>query len=94
MPRKTKTSLAAARELPAIPEELIAHFVKGPMTAGAVQDASMAFKKALIRDLRRSRGVQARLRRFAPVVPGFPGQVVTGASSSHSFSQYNHASKH
>ncbi|SOY64918.1 transposase (plasmid) [Cupriavidus taiwanensis] len=31
-----------------IPEDLIAHFVKGPMTAGAVQDASMAFKKALI----------------------------------------------
>ncbi|CAQ72761.1 putative transposase fragment [Cupriavidus taiwanensis LMG 19424] len=31
-----------------IPEDLIGHFVKGPMTAGAVQDASMAFKKALI----------------------------------------------
>ncbi|SPC20166.1 transposase [Cupriavidus taiwanensis] len=31
-----------------IPEDLIAHFVKEPMTAGAVQDASMAFKKALI----------------------------------------------
>ncbi|KHK48546.1 transposase, partial [Ralstonia sp. A12] len=48
MPRKTKTSIAAARELPAIPEELIAHFVKGPMSAEAVQEASMAFKKALI----------------------------------------------
>ncbi|MGT2430760.1 hypothetical protein ACU4HD_22555 [Cupriavidus basilensis] len=48
MPRKTKTSQAADRELPAIPEDLIAHFVKGPMTAEAVQDASMAFKKALI----------------------------------------------
>lgn len=32
-----------------IPEDLIAHSVKGPMTAaGAVQDASLAFKKALI----------------------------------------------
>lgn len=52
MPRKTKTNTktnaAAARELPTIPEELIAHFVKGPMTAEAVQEASMAFKKALI----------------------------------------------
>ncbi|SPD61310.1 transposase (fragment) (plasmid) [Cupriavidus taiwanensis] len=48
MPRKTKTSQAADRELPSIPEDLIAHFVKGPMTAEAVQDASMAFKKALI----------------------------------------------
>jgi hypothetical protein len=50
MPHKTKTSQAADRELPAIPEDLIAHFVKGPMTAEAVQDAStsMGFKKALI----------------------------------------------
>ncbi|SPS02388.1 transposase, IS256 family [Cupriavidus taiwanensis] len=48
MPRRIKTSQAADRELPTIPEDLIAHFVKGPMTAEAVQDASMAFKKALI----------------------------------------------
>ncbi|MBB3015978.1 hypothetical protein FHX62_004665 [Cupriavidus alkaliphilus] len=48
MPRRTKTSQAADRELPTIPEDLSAHFVKGPMTAEAVQDASMAFKKALI----------------------------------------------
>ncbi|SOY39599.1 transposase (fragment) [Cupriavidus taiwanensis] len=39
MPRRTKTSQAADRELPTIPD----HFVKGPMTAEAVQDASMAF---------------------------------------------------
>ncbi|QKL55745.1 IS256 family transposase [Ralstonia solanacearum] len=45
MPRKPKTP---ARELPAIPQELIDQFVKGPMTADAVQDAAMAFKKALI----------------------------------------------
>ena len=36
------------RELPAIPAELVDQFVKGPMTAEAVQDLSMAFKKALI----------------------------------------------
>ena len=45
MPRKPKTP---PRELPAIPQDLIDQFVKGPMTAEAVQDAAMAFKKALI----------------------------------------------
>lgn len=34
--------------LVAIPQELIEQFVKGPMSAEAIQDASMAFKKALI----------------------------------------------
>lgn len=36
------------RELPSIPADLVDQFVKGPMTAEAVQDLSMAFKKALI----------------------------------------------
>lgn len=45
MATTTKTPL---RELPAIPAELVDQFVKGPMTAEAVQDLSMAFKKALI----------------------------------------------
>jgi putative transposase len=48
MPRKTKTAQAAEAALPQIPKELIDQFVKGPMTAEAVQAASMAFKKALI----------------------------------------------
>lgn len=48
MPRKTKTAAAAEAALPQIPKELIDQFVKGPMTAEAVQAASMAFKKALI----------------------------------------------
>ena len=34
--------------LPAIPQELIDRFVTDPMSAEAVQAASMAFKKALI----------------------------------------------
>jgi transposase-like protein len=34
--------------MPTIPEELIDQFVSGPMSAEAVQDISMAFKKALI----------------------------------------------
>jgi transposase-like protein len=45
MPRKPK---ATPRDLPTIPKELIDQFVKGPMTAEAVQDAAIAFKKALI----------------------------------------------
>jgi transposase-like protein len=45
MPSKTKRPLA---ELPTIPKELIDQFVTGPMTAEAVNAASLAFKKALI----------------------------------------------
>jgi len=52
MPSKTKTKNAAiaakTAALPTIPKELIEQFVKGPMTAEAVNAASMAFKKALI----------------------------------------------
>ncbi len=47
MPTKKKSANATARELPSIPQELIEQFVKGPMSAEAIQDASMAFKKAL-----------------------------------------------
>lgn len=39
----TLRSQIADRELPTILEELITHFCIGPMTAEAVQDASMAF---------------------------------------------------
>lgn len=48
MPRKSKTSDESSTALPSIPRELIDQFVKGPMTAEAVQTASAAFKKALI----------------------------------------------
>ncbi len=52
MPSKTKTKNAAiaakTAALPTIPKELIEQFVRGPMTAEAVNAASMAFKKALI----------------------------------------------
>ncbi len=44
-----KTNAAAqAAVLPRIPPELLDQLVKGPMTAEAVEDASLAFKKALI----------------------------------------------
>ncbi len=46
MPSKTSKKKAAA--LPSIPKEIIDQFVSGPMTAEAVNAASMAFKKALI----------------------------------------------
>ena len=45
MPRKPKAPLA---ELPAIPAELLEQFGNGPMTAEAINAASLAFKKALI----------------------------------------------
>jgi transposase-like protein len=52
MPSKTKTKNAAiaarSAALPKIPKELLDQFIQGPMSAGAIQDASMAFKKALI----------------------------------------------
>ncbi|CAG2160881.1 hypothetical protein LMG26411_07830 [Cupriavidus numazuensis] len=76
MPR-TKTGQAADRELPTIPEDLIAHLVKGPMTAEAIQDASMAFKKALIgASLRCGAGSSSGLRagRRAPSRHGQPTQ--------------------
>ena len=47
MPSKTRKKKAAA-ELPRIPKEVIDQLVSGPMTAEAVNAASMAFKKALI----------------------------------------------
>jgi hypothetical protein len=52
MPSKTKTKNAAiaarSAALPSIPKELIDQFVTGPMSAEAVNAASVAFKKALI----------------------------------------------
>ena len=47
MPSKTRNP-KAAQVLPTIPKELIDQFVNGPMSAQAVNAASMAFKKALI----------------------------------------------
>jgi hypothetical protein len=53
MPSKTKLKNAAiaarSAALPKIPKELLDQFVQsGTMSAGEIQDASMAFKKALI----------------------------------------------
>ncbi|MCQ3922786.1 MAG: IS256 family transposase [Rhodocyclaceae bacterium] len=49
MPSKTSKKKASV-ELPRIPKEVIEQLVSGPMTAEAVNAASMAFKKALIAD--------------------------------------------
>ena len=48
MPRKPKPAAEATTALPSIPKDRIDQFVKGPMTAEAVQAASAAFKNALI----------------------------------------------
>jgi putative transposase len=42
------TKKASSHELPSLPAGLVDQFVKGPMTAEAVQDLYMAFKKAPI----------------------------------------------
>lgn len=52
MPSKTRAKNAAiaakSAALPKIPKELLDQFVQGPMSAEAIQEVSMAFKKALI----------------------------------------------
>jgi transposase-like protein len=48
MPSKTKPLPANQAALPSIPKELVDQFCDGPMTADAVNDACLAFKKALI----------------------------------------------
>lgn len=48
MPRKKNSRQTKDLELPRIPPELIEQFVSGPMSAEAIQMASVAFKKALI----------------------------------------------
>jgi transposase-like protein len=50
MPRKlsnVKQSIEDAKSYPKIPKEVMDHFVKGPMSAEAVQSVTVAFKKAL-----------------------------------------------
>jgi putative transposase len=48
---KLKNAVIAAKmaALPSIPRELIDQFVSSPMTGEAVNEATAAFKKALIR---------------------------------------------
>jgi putative transposase len=66
MPRNKKTATEGGTALPSIPKELIDQFVTGPMSAEAVQAASIAFKKALIecagRGARTSSGLSGRVR--------------------------------
>ncbi len=49
MPRNPKSKLA---DLPVIAPELLTSFGNGPMTAEAINAASLAFKKALIEKIR------------------------------------------
>ena len=64
MPSKTSKKKGAA-VLPSIPKEVIDQFVSGPMTAEAVNAASMAFKKALI-----ERALGAELSHHLGYAPG------------------------
>ncbi len=73
MPSKKKPPA----QLPAIPAELIDQFVTGPMSAEAVQTASMAFKKALI-----ERALGAEMSHHLGYPPGAtkPEESVTAAN--------------
>src|SRR5574343_235112 len=72
MPSKTSKKKVVAPELPIIPKELIDQLVSGPMSADAVNAASMAFKKALI-----ERALGAELSHHLGYPPGAekPGEV-------------------
>ena len=71
MPSKTSKKKPAAA-LPTIPKELLDQFVSGPMSAEAVNAASMAFKKALI-----ERALGAELSHHLGYPPGAekPGEL-------------------
>jgi len=69
MPSKTKKAAAAVKAaLPSIPKELTDQFVTGPMSAEAVNAASMACKKALI-----ERALGAELSHLLGYAPGTSG---------------------
>ncbi len=73
-------AIAQARVLPKIPPELLDQLVKGPMSAEAVEDASRAFKKALI-----ERDLGGEMRAITWVMPSVrtsrrqPATTATGA---------------
>ena len=48
MPSRAKKLDRDVAKLPSIPKELVALFMTGPMTGEAINDAGIAFKKALI----------------------------------------------
>lgn len=75
MPRKKKGAAEAVKGqvLPAIPKELIEQFVSGPMSAEAVNAASIAFKKALI-----ERALADHRMPCAGAVPAVGGQLIEG----------------
>lgn len=64
--RRSVAAQAAARgPLPALPDELIDQLVKGPMSAGEVQDLMLAFNKAVI-----ERAMRAEMNLHPGYAPG------------------------
>ena len=82
MPSKTKTKNAAiaakSAALPSIPKELLDQFVQGPMSAAAIQDASMAFKKALI-----ERALGGEMSHHLGYPPGGDKPAASGVTDRH-----------
>ena len=48
MPSKVRKLEREVGKLPSIPKELVSHFVTGPMTGEAINEAGLAFKRALV----------------------------------------------
>ena len=48
MPSRAKKIAREVAKLPSIPKESVALFLNGPMTGEAINEASLAFKKALV----------------------------------------------
>ena len=69
--KTTKAAEAAAARLPSIPKELIDQFVNGPMSAEAVNAASMAFKEGM--------KTSPIYSSFAPTTSFFPPAPGTGS---------------
>jgi len=72
MPSQTKKLAASVASLPSIPKGLIDQFVTGPMTGEAVNDACLAFKKALIE---RALGAEMGLHLGYPAGGAKPAEV-------------------
>jgi len=79
MPSRAKKVDRDVAKLPAIPKELVNLFLTGPMTGEAINDAGIAFKKALI-----EASLNAELSHHLGYAPGAdkPGQVTNHRNGS------------
>ena len=70
MPSKAKKVDRDVAKLPSIPKELVELFLSGPMTGEAINEAGIAFKKALIEASLHMRSPPFAMRAKANSPPG------------------------